>query len=112
MNVATIVIQERTCSEDDFRTDDGSGMPEDTPVTVLATVSVSIDDVRARALDACIQSILDEYGVGQWDGDRTAYDPDGTYVSSYARGERSERWGRVYVIGDADLTATFPGVEA
>jgi hypothetical protein len=87
MPTTTITILERECPADDFDTESGQGMPDDVEPYELEVITLLVGADRA------IQAVLDEYGVGQWDGSNTAYDPDGTHLSP--NGTVSERWARI-----------------
>lgn len=87
-----LTLYERECPFDDYDTENGGGMPDEDvePVELeTATVLGTADDVAA---------VLADWGVSQWDGGRTAYDPDGSHMAADAAGTITERWARIEVV--------------
>jgi len=81
--LAKITIRHLECDADDYTTEDGQGFPDSIEPWDDDVIEIDGDDLTdsGRGLDDHIQTILDDHSVGQWDGGRTAYDPDGTRMS-------------------------------
>jgi hypothetical protein len=93
-DLAKITVYELTCDADDYTTEDGSGFPETVEPYEVELITIDSDDVAGYdSLDDAIQTKLDEFSCGQWDGGNTGYDPDGAQMNS--QGEMTERWARV-----------------
>ncbi len=82
-----ITVMERECPADDFDTESGQGMPDDTEVVERDIIEVPGDETEAALADL---------GISQWDGGSTTYDPDGTHMAM--DGTISERFGKVEAI--------------
>jgi hypothetical protein len=83
-----LTVLERECPVEDYKTEDGSGMPEDVE-------AVETDSAEAVGVTA-FEKVLAEHGLAQWDGGSTAYDPDG--ASMALDGTMTERFGRVETV--------------
>jgi hypothetical protein len=83
MLIARITILEQSSASDDYDTENGVGHADDVePVEVDAVeidyIGVAVD----RHVQRLVQSALDEFGCGQWDGGNVAYDHDGSHMAT------------------------------
>lgn len=93
--LATITILELECPADEYYTESGQGMPDGTEPYETDVITIDADDIDGDTskLDGAIAAVLDDHGVGQWDGGNTGYDPDGSSMNT--RGIVTERFARI-----------------
>jgi hypothetical protein len=93
--LATITILELECHADDYDTESGQGMPDGTEPYETDVIIIDTDDVDGDVskLDGAIAAVIQDHGVGQWDGGNTGYDPDGSSMDT--RGIVTERFARI-----------------
>jgi len=107
--IATIDITEMSTATDDFDTENGLGFDENLSDTEqIYYVEVTRADVWSYSggrfaeglgygLTDYIQDILDSYGVGEWDGANTSYDPDGSRCEGDGY-TTYERWAEITIL--------------
>lgn len=102
---ARITVYRKECAGEDYRTDDGSGFPDDAIVCEddpIDLEEVTLSDVRAW--------LTNHYGLAQWEpnltGSSVAYDPDGTHE----RGDATVygRWAKVEILATPFFTLGEP----
>lgn len=110
--IATINIREMSTATDDFDTENGLGFDENlSDIDQIEYVEITRADVfyysggrfaegLGYGLNNYIQTIIDRYGIGEWDGGRCSYSPDGTYDSPDGY-TTYERWAEITIL-DSD----------
>jgi hypothetical protein len=90
---ATITVCEQSSAYDGFDTENGIGHADDVEVWETETIEVAAPD--ALRLDGEIATVLDDLGLGEWDGGDSAYDPDGSSMAADAAGTITTRWAHI-----------------